>query len=664
MKFQTLQIPGLIKTSCLIFFLILGLSACKQPPKKIEEIDALIARLSEVRREADEVEQLTVLSDSALTMAKALNYTQGLGNIYKELATFYKNKASDQQDYQRSDSLFQLALKFRQKNGDPNKVAEVFHNWASLKLKTGEYEQSIEYCLNAQEIWEKLNLPERFAASLNSTGNAFRELGMDSMANAYYQTSVDVLTPLDDSPPKKQYLADAQTNIVKSKLIANQCQEALDIAQYLRKEFIELNDLNGQLMIEDRLGQIYLCLDSFRLAEEKFQSYLQQSLEKDYVEKTFYAYLHLGDLKQKAEQPETALNYYLKADSTLSLLGNNPDLKIALLRDGLIPVSLKLGNLDNYHALLDSVNTLLPKQNLEPKREKGIIYILSSLEERKELEKSAKLRLWWLTYALIALLISILILAFLIYRFRQKAHKAELERIREENNLKILDAIEQARERAVTIEKQRFKVILHDDIKNELIKNALSLENFLKDPEKTNSPEAVTQAIEEEIERCDQIGRHAKALIEGLDQLIGGSVTLIDAIKIFCDLISNNTDLQVIHLNMETINNLPPAFVEDCGLDIRKMVEEGILNVMEHAKATQCKVEVKTKGDFFRLKIEDDGIGFNPEKYTQGIGLKNIKQRAEKCGGTLSIQSATNKGTVIEVVIPVKNIPNTRYTIT
>ncbi|WP_370568440.1 ATP-binding protein [Flavobacterium sp. CG_9.1] len=50
------------------------------------------------------------------------------------------------------------------------------------------------------------------------------------------------------------------------------------------------------------------------------------------------------------------------------------------------------------------------------------------------------------------------------------------------------------------------------------------------------------------------------------------------------------------------------------------------------------------------MRIWDNGIGFNPEKVKQGIGLKNIKERTKALNGELKITSSTGNGTTIEVI--------------
>jgi signal transduction histidine kinase len=55
------------------------------------------------------------------------------------------------------------------------------------------------------------------------------------------------------------------------------------------------------------------------------------------------------------------------------------------------------------------------------------------------------------------------------------------------------------------------------------------------------------------------------------------------------------------------------------------------------------------------MKIKDDGKGFNTDLVTHRNGLKNLRSRVEKWNGKIQIISEENKGTSIEIKIPLKD---------
>jgi signal transduction histidine kinase len=76
-------------------------------------------------------------------------------------------------------------------------------------------------------------------------------------------------------------------------------------------------------------------------------------------------------------------------------------------------------------------------------------------------------------------------------------------------------------------------------------------------------------------------------------------------------------------------------------------VKEAVHNVIKHAKATEVAVFVALEGNTLKIRIQDDGSGFDPANATAGNGLANMRRRLEQIGGTCSIQSAPGQGATI-----------------
>jgi signal transduction histidine kinase len=87
---------------------------------------------------------------------------------------------------------------------------------------------------------------------------------------------------------------------------------------------------------------------------------------------------------------------------------------------------------------------------------------------------------------------------------------------------------------------------------------------------------------------------------------------------------------------------------------IFRVVQEALTNCSKHAHARRIGVQVAIKPDAIHVIIEDDGVGFDTQKVTvDGIGLLGMQERVEELGGTLSIRSETQKGTRLELQVPV-----------
>ena len=75
--------------------------------------------------------------------------------------------------------------------------------------------------------------------------------------------------------------------------------------------------------------------------------------------------------------------------------------------------------------------------------------------------------------------------------------------------------------------------------------------------------------------------------------------------------------------------------------------------MVKHANARQVRVEVGRIAKGVRLRITDDGKGFDPERVPDGhLGLAGMRARAAKIGARFSCRSVPGEGTTIEVVVP------------
>ena len=101
-------------------------------------------------------------------------------------------------------------------------------------------------------------------------------------------------------------------------------------------------------------------------------------------------------------------------------------------------------------------------------------------------------------------------------------------------------------------------------------------------------------------------------------------------------------------------------FNETMRVEMYRIIQEAIQNIVKHAKATVVSVSFILKDDILQINIIDDGVGFNTEKKNKGIGLKNIASRVLKLEGELKINSPlySNKGTEFDIKIPIKKIFN------
>jgi signal transduction histidine kinase len=85
---------------------------------------------------------------------------------------------------------------------------------------------------------------------------------------------------------------------------------------------------------------------------------------------------------------------------------------------------------------------------------------------------------------------------------------------------------------------------------------------------------------------------------------------------------------------------------------VYRLVQEALNNAVHHGEAKCVRIEVSEEDETLRVRIEDDGQGFDPDAATDGFGLIGMRERAELAGGTLELRSTPGDGTTIDAAIP------------
>jgi signal transduction histidine kinase len=101
-------------------------------------------------------------------------------------------------------------------------------------------------------------------------------------------------------------------------------------------------------------------------------------------------------------------------------------------------------------------------------------------------------------------------------------------------------------------------------------------------------------------------------------------------------------------------------------LNLYRLLQEGIANVLRHADASRIELtaEMTGGGTHIVITLADDGMGFDPSRAKgvrgEGYGLMNMRRRAGQMGGRLRIVSAPEQGARLVLTIPVQFAPNPR----
>ncbi len=210
---------------------------------------------------------------------------------------------------------------------------------------------------------------------------------------------------------------------------------------------------------------------------------------------------------------------------------------------------------------------------------------------------------------------------------------------------------EQIAQLAVLEERQRISRELHDSIAQTLGWLSLKLEMLSED-----LGEDVSPRVRKDIDAMQHIVREAvydvRESILALRQ--GPSQRLVPAVGAWIVEFRRRTGLDVEYKVTDKEVPIPPI-VE---VEVFRIVQEALTNVRKHARARHVRVELHVQAHGVDLLVEDDGQGFSLESVSgqDHFGLRIMRERAERLGGTFHITSAPGKGTQIRVHLPLNGV--------
>ncbi|MEM7116858.1 MAG: GAF domain-containing sensor histidine kinase [Chloroflexota bacterium] len=221
---------------------------------------------------------------------------------------------------------------------------------------------------------------------------------------------------------------------------------------------------------------------------------------------------------------------------------------------------------------------------------------------------------------------------------------AQLYQSLEEEKLRLIEADEEARKELARD--------LHDGPTQSIAAIAMRL-NFIralmvKDPDRSM----------EELEKVEKLAKKTSKEIRGmlftLRPLVIETQGLGPAIQTVMNRLKEAGGLEMRLVGGEHGNLLN----ETAQGVVFSIIEEAIGNARKHADAKVVEVRLWQEENLFVADIQDDGLGFDQQSVTQNyssrgsLGLINMRERAERIDGSLSIESRPNEGTAVRLVVP------------
>jgi signal transduction histidine kinase len=505
-------------------------------------------------------------------------------------------------------------------------------------------------------------------------GQAYSSLGKFVPAGESYKKAYEYFEALEDYA----YMVHAQQGITTMFSMNSFYDKAKEERDKVIVKLKELG-LNNYLVVEyynqaldyDKQGNKELFLENLHKALEILQSIPEEERNVDqliYVNSKLVEYYSSENETDKAAKVINELSEWIKGvkniSSRISYNGAIANFHFALedYDTAILFAKKKLEDSRSYNytdAILESHDLLAAlymakgdfEKSVENRSEyttiKDSVYNKSTANslayyqtlyetEKKEKElvaQSANIQLLEKDNEAFKELIIFIIIAFilvfgliLLYRNRQVLKSKKL--LQEKYSQELLISQEE--------ERLRISKDLHDGLGQRL----LLIKNKLINTGDTETKSMVDETI-------DEVRAISKALHPFQLQEMG----ITKAIEYTINQVDENTTL-FISAEIDNIDNL---FSSEQEVNIYRIVQESLSNIIKHAKAEASKVSISRAANKIIISIKDNGIGFDfTEKYhaVKSLGLKTLMERTKFLNGQMVVQSKKNNGTLLEFQFP------------
>ena len=198
-------------------------------------------------------------------------------------------------------------------------------------------------------------------------------------------------------------------------------------------------------------------------------------------------------------------------------------------------------------------------------------------------------------------------------------------------------------------ERTRIARELHDDINQRIGLLAVRLDGLRHDLHA--SADKLRRELGTARKQVEDLGSDVQALSHRLHSSKLEYMGLVAASAGFCRELAERQNVEIDFQSQDIPKNHPP----EIALCLFRVLQEALHNAVRHSGARRFKVSLTSREDEIELRVEDPGVGFDPERAIQGhgLGLTSMRERLKLVDGQLAIDSKPQQGTRIQARVPV-----------
>ncbi len=572
----------------------------------------------------------------ALTLAEELGDNKIIFSAYNLLGLANQTKGL----YNLSLDYFEQELTYLPDN-DLNK-AKTLHNMALVYQFINDQNSALKSELQAIKISEKNNDSVLVAVVAQTMCNIYRDMGDFKQAEIYILKSIKILEQIKETglDNKLSMIGNGYTSYGNLLLAMGRPLEAINKQKTAISIHDKSGDLYNQAIAYENLGNAHLELDQYELALQNFNTAKDIMQELNSVTDVGYELLNIADVYVATGKYDAAL---INLDSAIAIFkltsafnytvdAYNKKYKVyELMNDP----EQALSFYKKYINLSDSLNSeekkielLRLKEEFESTQKEQQIENLKIENQLREKEKQLQI-----TFRNIAILLIIIIITIALLLFNRSRIKEQLRQLAIRNEI---------------------ASDLHDDIGSTLSSISMYsdiIKNQIRDDNSSTGP------------LLEKMSSSSKDMIDSMSDIVWAIKPSNDSFK---DIITrmHNYALEQCTLNGINLSMEQNLILENLKLPMEKrrdvylIFKEAVYNAVKYSACSELIISFAVVNKSLIMEIRDNGKGIIPDVTATdkplfgGNGINNMKMRASKLKGKLTINTGSNSGTSIVLNIP------------
>jgi signal transduction histidine kinase len=578
--------------------------------------------------------ELSTKANDTLDIARSYNYMGDCYETSKRDSAYYY--------YQRAEKLYRL-------KANNEKVAKMIFNKAYMLYYEGNYLESEIMVSDALQLIKNSDDTELLYTSYTLMGSNFEKLEEYDSSLKYYLLAKKILPDLlkndTDITKINNYKVTSAVNIAT----INGKKERFDSAKKELESVLtpELKkDWQAQYAtVIGNLGYIKLKSGNLKGVEALFKEALKISINEGNESSVIYKYTNLGEYYAVVKDTTQSIHYLKKSLQLAEKQKSSDDIKNSLKLLSVID-NRNAPRYDKRYIILN--DSLVKAQRNNRNKFARIEYETSVVEEENKILSTKNKSIILGFVSLVIVLIGIIIYRYvkskkqeIVLLLKQQKAEEEIFKLLQENQIK-MNLVKVAEQKRISRE-------LHDGVLNKLYGTRMQLGILNESDEKDIKAKRLTY-----VDLLQDIEKEIRDISHDLhSDIFNGSFDYINLLK---SLINEQNELNVAHFSIDVDSTV--VWKKITGLvkiTIYRIVQEAIQNVIKHANAKECRIEItNVSNKEIHLTIEDNGVGFDSnKKENKGIGLRNINDRAKTLSSKLKVTSDLGTGTKIEVAFKI-----------